>query len=94
LESKVHILQEHAKNTGIIFHRIAFLSETEFNLWYFVQNPSGRGLAGVVNIASIWYFPTLDKDNDVSMWLAEKCHVKNIGYHYNADAKYVHSMGV
>jgi hypothetical protein len=26
LESKVHILQEHAKNTSIVFHRIPFLS--------------------------------------------------------------------
>jgi hypothetical protein len=94
IEAKVHILQERAKNTGIIFHCIAFSSETKFNLWYFAQNPSGKGLAAVVDIVSIWKFSTLDRDSNVNTWLAEKCHVKNIGYKHNVDAKYVHSMSV
>ncbi len=94
LEAKVHILQERAKNRGIIFHCIAFFSETKFNLWYFAQNPSGKGLAVVVDIMLIWQFLTLDRNNDVNTWLAEKCHVKNIGYKHNVDAKSVHSMSV
>ncbi len=63
-------------------------------MWYFAQNPSGRGLAGVVDIVLIWYFSTLNKDNNVSAWLAEKRHIKNIGYCHDVDAKYMHSMGV
>ncbi len=94
LEAKVHILQEHAQNMGIIFHCIAFSSETMFNLWYFAQNPSGKGLAAVVDIMSIWQFLTLDGDSNVNTWLAEKRHVKNFGYKHNVDAKYVHSMSV
>ncbi len=50
----MHILQEWAKNTSVIFHRIAFSSDAEFHLWYFVENPTGKGLAVVVDIISIW----------------------------------------
>ncbi len=94
LELKVHILQEQAKNTSVIFHRIAFSSEAGFNLWYFAENPTGKGLAAVVDIISIWQFLTLDKDNDVNAWLAKIRHVKNIWYHHNIDAKCVHSLSV
>jgi hypothetical protein len=76
------------------FHCIAFSSETKFNLWYFAQNLSGKGLAAVVDIVSIWGFSTLDWDSDVNTWLAEKRHIKNIGYKHNVEVKYVHSMSV
>ena len=96
LESRIHILQERAKNMGIIFNRIAFLSETEFLLWYFAENPTGKGLAAVVHILSIWQFSMLDQDNNVNQWkwLAKKRHMKNIGLKHKLAAKYVHSMSV
>jgi hypothetical protein len=86
LKSKIHILQERTKNTGVIFHCIAFSVEAEIILWYFNKNPSGRGLAAVVDIISIGNFQFLTR-----IMMSMSSHVKNIGYRLNANTKYLHT---
>jgi hypothetical protein len=55
-QAKVDILTEQSKNTGVIFGQLAFASESEFTYWLTSQNPSGAGLAGFVDLISIWAF--------------------------------------
>jgi hypothetical protein len=53
LDAKVQILAEWAKNTGVLFHEIAYASKKECCLAYHPLNPSGKGVAGFVDIISI-----------------------------------------
>ncbi len=53
LQAKVDILTEQSMSTGVIFDRRAFSSETEFVIWFLSKNPSGKALAGFVDIISI-----------------------------------------
>jgi hypothetical protein len=60
LNVKVQILAERAKNMGVLFHEIAYAPEKEFCLAYHPLNPSGKGVAGFVDIISIWNFAAID----------------------------------
>ncbi len=70
LQAKVEVLTERSKNTGVIFDRKAFSSETEFVLWFMSKNPSGEGLAGFVDIILFWAFSISDV-GDASQFLIE-----------------------
>jgi hypothetical protein len=92
LQAKVDVLVEWSKNTGVIFGQLAFTSESEFSLWMMDQNPSGLGLAGFVDLISIWVFAAGDSV-DTSTWLNEAQRAKSVGLKgENADAMYAHSM--
>jgi hypothetical protein len=92
LQAKVDVLVEGSKNTGVIFGQLAFASESEFSLWMTAQNPSGLGLAGFVDLISIWAFAAGDLV-DTSTWLDEAHRAKSVGLKGgNADAMYAHSM--
>jgi hypothetical protein len=93
LEAKVQILSERAKNTGVLFHDVAYASEKEFALAYHPANSSGQGSAGFVDIISIWNFATIDH-GDSGSWLTEQKNAKSVGYTHALDAKYAYSMGV
>jgi hypothetical protein len=93
LEAKVQILSERAKNTGVLFHDVAYASEKEFALSYHPANSSGQGAAGFVDIISIWNFATIDH-GDSESWLTEQKNAKSVGYTHALDAKYAYSMGV
>ena len=93
LEAKVQILSERAKNTGVLFHDVAYASEKEFTLAYHPANSSGQGSAGFVDIISIWNFATIDH-GDSGSWLTEQKNAKSVGYTHALDAKYAYSMGV
>ena len=89
---KVNVLVERSKNTGVIFGQLAFASESKFLLWMVAQNPSGLGMAGFVDLISIWAFAAGDLV-DTSTWLNEAHHAKLVGLKGgNADAMYAHSM--
>jgi hypothetical protein len=92
LQAKVDVLVERSKNTGVIFGQLAFASESEFLLWMVAQNPSGLGMAGFVDLISIWAFAVGDSV-DKSTWLNEAHRAKLVGLKGgNADAMYAHSM--
>ncbi len=92
LQAKVDVLVEWSKNTGVIFGQLAFASESKFLLWMAAQNPSGLGMAGFVDLISIWVFAAGDLV-DTSMWLNEAHLAKSVGLKGgNADAMYAHSM--
>jgi hypothetical protein len=92
LQAKVDILTERSKNTGVIFGQLAFASEAEFTYWLTSQNPSRTGLAGFVNLISIWAFAAGDSVKTAT-WLNETRHAKSIGLKGGrVDAVYAHSM--
>jgi hypothetical protein len=92
LQAKVNVLMEGSKNTGVIFGQLAFASESEFTYWMASLNPSGAGLAGFVDMISLWAFAAGDSI-ETSTWLNEAHLAKSVGLKGgNADAVYVHSM--
>jgi hypothetical protein len=92
LQAKVDVLVERSKNTGVIFGQLAFASESEFSLWMTAQNPSGSGMAGFVDLISIWAFAAGDSV-DTSTWLNKAHRAKSVGLKGgSADAMYAHSM--
>jgi hypothetical protein len=91
LQAKVEVLTERLKNTGVIFDRKAFSSETEFVLWFMSKNPSGEGLAGFVDIILFWAFSISDV-GDASQFLIEAECSKKIGLRGKVEVAYAHSM--
>jgi hypothetical protein len=92
LQAKVDVLTKCSKNTGVIFQQVAFSSVAEFNYWYTTLNSSGLGLAGFVDLVSIWTFASGDQV-ETSQWLNEIHCSKSVGLKGgNADVVYGHSM--
>jgi len=92
LQAKVDILTKRSKNTGVIFQRLAFSSEAELALWYTANNPEGTGLAGFVDLVSIWTFVS-NEPGETSAWLNAAQKAKVVGLKGgSADATYAHSM--
>jgi hypothetical protein len=92
LQAKVEILTERSKNTRVIFDCWAFASEVEFAVWFTQANPAGEGLAGFVNIVSIWAFGTTNH-NITSKWLNKLHCSKSIGLKGGGVVvSYAHSM--
>jgi hypothetical protein len=92
LQAKVDILTEQSKNTGVIFGQPAFALETGFTYWLTSHDPSGAGLAGFVNLISIWAFAA-GNSGDTLAWLNEACRAKSVGLKGgNTDVVYAHSM--
>jgi hypothetical protein len=66
--------------------------ETEFTYWLTSHNPSGAGLAGFVDLISIWAFAA-GNSGDTSAWLNEAHHAKSVSHKGgNADAVYAQSI--
>ncbi len=92
LQAKMDILTDQSKNMGIILGQLTFSLETEFTYWLMSHNPSGAGLAGFVDLISIWAF-TDGNSGNTSAWLNKTHHAKSVGLKGgNADAIYAHSM--
>jgi hypothetical protein len=74
----------------VIFGQLAFASELEFS--YTSLNPSGAGLAGFVDLISLWAFAAGDNVKTAA-WLNKAHCTKSVGLKGgNADAVYAHSM--
>ncbi len=93
LKAKVQVLSERSKNTGVIFGELAFALEREFTLAFQAANPSGAGVAGFVDIVSVWHFARLDA-NDTAQWLAEQKNAQSVGFTRVVDSRYTHSMSI
>jgi hypothetical protein len=93
LETKVQVLSEHSKNTGVIFWELAFASEREFTLAFQAANPSGTSVVGFVDIISIWHFAGLDANN-TAPWLAEQKNAQLVGLIQAVDLHCTHSMSI
>ncbi len=93
LKVKVQVLSEHSKNTGMIFRELVFASGHEFTLAFQAANPSGAGVAGFVDIISIWHFAGLDA-NDTAQWLAEQKNTQSEGFTQAVDLRYMYSMSI
>jgi hypothetical protein len=92
LQSKVVVLTEQSKNMGVIFGQLAFASESEFSYWMASLNPSDAGLAGFVDLISLWAFIAGDSVK-TSTWLNKAHPAKSVELKGgNADAVYAHSM--
>jgi len=91
LQAKVEVLTERSKNTGVIFDRKAFSSETEFVLWFMSKNPSGEGLAGFVDIILFWAF-SISNVGDASQFLIKAECLKKIGLRGKVEVAYAYSM--
>jgi hypothetical protein len=92
LQAKVNVLTERLKNTGVIFGQLAFASESEFLYWMTSLNLSGAGLAGFVDLISLWAFAAGDSVKTAT-WLNKAHRTKSVGLKGgNADAVYAHSM--
>ena len=92
LQAKVDVLTERSKNTEVIFQRLAFSSEVEFALRYTANNPEGTGLAGFVDLVSIWIFVS-NEPGETLAWLNAAQKAKAVGLKGgSADATYAHLM--
>ena len=92
LQAKLEILTERSKNTGVIFQHLAFSSEAEFGHWFVAHNPEGSGLAGFVDLVSIWTFVS-NEPGEMGTWLNAAHKAKAVGLKGgSADATYAHSM--
>jgi hypothetical protein len=92
LQVKEDLLTECSKNTGMIFGRHAFASKAKFAIWFTQANPSREGLAGFINIISIWAFGGSDSGT-TSEWLHEVHGSKSLGLKGGgAEVSYAHSM--
>ena len=93
LQVKVDVLTERSKNTGVIFGELAFASKSEFALWMMSVNPLGSGLAGFVDLISIWACAARDSLIGTGTWLNEAHHANLVGLKRgNVNAMYAHSM--
>jgi hypothetical protein len=93
LQTKVDLLSEQAKNTGVVFNNVAFASETKFSVWLGTHNPAGMGFAAMVNFQLIWIFTKADIQ-DSSTWISNMQKFKQIGFKGGKlDVLYMHSMG-
>ena len=90
LEAKVDIQLEQSKTQGVIFHKIVFSSEMEFMQWYLKENTSGKGLAGFVDLTSIWTFASLYET--AMEWLQSLSRQRTEGLDNKAEMEYLHSM--
>jgi hypothetical protein len=93
LQAKVDILTEQSKSTGVIFDRRAFLSETEFVIWFLSKNPSGKAFAGFVDIITIWAYGTANHANQ-TQWLTKLERSRKVGLKGSVDVSYAHSMSI
>ncbi len=75
----------------MIFDRRAFSLEMEFVLWFLSKNPSGKTMAGFVNIISIWAHGTANHV-DQTHWLTELEGSRKVGLKRGMDIAYAHSM--
>jgi hypothetical protein len=92
LQAKVDLLTECSKNTGVIFGCHAFAYKAKFPIWFTQAKPSGEGLAGFVDIISIWAFGGSDSGT-TSEWLHEVHRSKSLGLKGGrAEVSYTHSM--
>jgi hypothetical protein len=91
LQVKVDILTKRSKSMGLIFGRRAFLSETKFVIWFLSKNPSGKALAGFVDIISIWAYGMANHVNQ-TQWLTKLEHSRKVGLKGIVDISYAHSM--
>ncbi len=92
LNVKVDLLTECSKNTDVIFGYHAFASKAKFAIWFTQANPSGEGLAGFVDIISIWAFSGSDSGT-TSKWLHKAHRLKSLGLKGGGvEVSYAHSM--
>lgn len=91
LEAKVEIQMERSKNHGVIFHKVAFSSELEFDQWYLKSDVNGKGLAGFVDLVSIWSFASLSTET-AAEWLQSLSHSQSVGLGNKVEVEYSHSM--
>ena len=56
LEAWIQSISDHSRSTGVVFRRLAFVSETEFGYWLLQHNPMGDGPAAFIDMVSIWAF--------------------------------------
>lgn len=82
LESRMH-------TTGISFGGFNFTSDEEFATWFMSQNPRGFGMAGFVDVVSIWVF--LNTSQSSAEWLSMLEKSTKLGFG-PLDTSYIHSM--
>ena len=90
LEARVQSMSDRSLSTGIVFHQLAFASETEFGYWLLQHNPMGDGPAAFVDMVSIWAFAS--SESGATEWLVDLHRSQSIGFKASPDTLYAHSM--
>jgi len=90
IDSRVQVLSDHSRSTGVVFHRLAFASEADFGYWYMANNPRGEGPAAFVDIVSIWAFAS--SESGATEWLVDLHGSQSVGFKASPDTLYAHSM--
>jgi hypothetical protein len=90
LEAHVQLVSERSRNTGVVFHRLAFGSEADFGYWYLTNNPSGEGPSAFVDMISIWSFAA--SKSGTTEWLTDLHRAQSVGFKASPDTMYAHSM--
>jgi hypothetical protein len=90
LEARVQSVSERSRNTGVVFHRLAFGSEADFGYWYLTNNPSGEGPSAFVDMISIWSFAA--SESGTTEWLTDLHRAQSVGFKVSPDTIYAHSM--
>lgn len=90
LESRLQAVSDRTRSTGVVFHRLAFASESDFGYWYLSNNPQGEGPSAFVDIVSIWSFGS--SESGATEWLVDLHRSQLIGFKASPDTLYAHSM--
>ena len=91
IEAQQAVLLDRSKSRGVIFKDLAFASEAEFDRFYTDANPTGRGLAGLVDLISIWAFTSTEQVSTTD-WLQTLHKSMATGFANNVETQYVNSM--
>ena len=83
-------LASRYKSSGVTYQGCSFASPEEFSKWYMLHNPSGSGMAAIVDFVSIWCFSQASAQTSVE-WLStvEKSAKLGLG---SQETAYVHTM--
>ncbi len=91
IEAQQAVLLDRSKSQGVIFKDLAFASEAEFDRFYAVENPTSRGLAGLMNLISVWAFTSTEQVSTTD-WLQTLHKSMATGFSNNVETQYVNSM--
>ena len=82
---------DRSKCQGVIFRRLAFASEMEFIRWYVSLNPSGKGLAGFVDLITIWVYSSLEQVSTTDFLQMYHKSVST-GFAGNVEAQFINAL--
>ena len=78
---------DYVGNGGVSFFKLSFTNEMSFTTWFVQQNPTGRAMASVVDLMSLWEFANTDQVK-ASEWLQTHHRAQGSGFKNTLEPHY------